>query len=119
MRRILIVEGDEDARRWFTRALSKTFAVRCVANPAEARSLFAWDEFDAIVCDYRLPSGLGTDFLADVRRDMPRALRILMSANDVPRLPTREAPSWEVFLRKPFTSEALHQALERRRKAKR
>ncbi|HVH41419.1 MAG TPA: hypothetical protein VM925_03720 [Labilithrix sp.] len=97
-------------RRRLTRRLSGAFAVRCVATPDEARRLFAWDEFDAVVGD--LPPSLGLDFLADVRRRMPRALRVLMSVAEGPDMPPADPP-WEVLLRKPFRLDALLHLLER------
>lgn len=106
MRRVLVVDDDDDIRHMLTRSLSRDFAIRCVASPEEARRLFDWDQFDVVVSDYWMPSGLGTDFLAEVRSRQPATLRILISGDDVPAICRVDRP-WDVFLRKPFTVAAL------------
>lgn len=112
MLRVLIVDDDEDIRHVLTMLLSKRFDVRCVTGPDEARSLVAEDVFDVIISDYSMPSGLGTALLSEVRRQWPRALRVLISGHDVPTL-HRADPPWDVFFRKPFAIATLVEALIR------
>jgi CheY-like chemotaxis protein len=71
------VEDDDDSRIMITEyLLSETMEVTPVASLAEARVALGRDEFDALVCDLRLPDGDGYALVAELRSSTSRNAKI-------------------------------------------
>jgi diguanylate cyclase (GGDEF)-like protein/PAS domain S-box-containing protein len=77
---VLLVGGDENDLIRISRALGPAGFRMLAANSAEAgMDVLAKQAFDIVLCDQRLASMSGADFLAAVRRLYPRVTRILSS----------------------------------------
>jgi len=77
--KILVVDDDRHTRILFERLLAKTALVSLAADGAEARRLFAADDFNLVLMDQRLPSDNGIDLLREFRARRPHLVGILMT----------------------------------------
>ena len=65
---ILVVDDEPDLRTLYELALVREgYAVVAVGNLAEARQLLEQQRFDVVITDMRLPDGLGTSLLLQIR----------------------------------------------------
>ena len=110
--RMLIVEDDEDLRICIARLLGTSCDVECASGEDEALAMLDTGEYDAVLTDYELEPGLGTQLLEAVRARMPTAKRFLMSGRDEPR--AGDPRGWDEFFQKPFEPRAVLAALVRR-----
>lgn len=113
--RIAVVDDDEGL---CSALVGLVRSVGCQGEPfSSAEALLASDDllsFDCIICDVRLPGLSGFSFVARLRERNCRTPVILMTAMTEARL-SEEAISVgaQCLLRKPFTSEALLDWIER------
>lgn len=107
--RMLIVEDDEDLRICIARLLQSTCDVECAGGEDEARAMLDTGEYDAVLTDYELEPGSGTELLEEVRSRMPTAKRFLMSGRKEPT--ASEQGGWDEFFQKPFEPGAVLAAL--------
>jgi len=77
--KILVVDDDRHTRILFERLLAKTALVSLAADGAEARRLFAAEDFNLVLMDQRLPSDNGIDLLREFRARRPHLVSILMT----------------------------------------
>lgn len=112
--RLLVVEDDDDLRPCIARALESNIDVACAKDEDEALSILETGEFDAVLTDYELKLGLGTELLERVSVRRPTMKRFLMSGREELEI---EAPSrqWDGFFQKPFTADVIVTALNKRR----
>ena len=112
--RVLLVDDEPSVRRAATRLLeSLGCLVTGAANAGDAlaHARRATDGFDVLVTDYRMPGGSGTELVAAIRSEAGPLPAVLISGHlddatdDGPLQPDI------VLLAKPFTREALAQAL--------
>ena len=80
---VLLVEDDAMVRDWIRLSLEGTeFRLAGIASSAaEARTLVGRRRPQLLLVDYRLPDGLGTELVRDLRRDGIVASAVLMTAN--------------------------------------
>jgi two-component system response regulator PilR (NtrC family) len=65
---ILVVDDEPDLRSLYELSLVREgYAVVGVGNLAEARQLLGQQRFDVVITDMRLPDGLGTSLLLQIR----------------------------------------------------
>ncbi|MCX7166109.1 MAG: sigma-54 dependent transcriptional regulator [Rhodocyclales bacterium] len=77
--KILVVDDDRHTRILFEHLLAKTAQVSLAADGAEARRLFAAEDFNLVLMDQRLPSDNGIDLLREFRARRPHLVGILMT----------------------------------------
>ena len=78
--KILLVDDDPFTRRLFKDLLRDSAVELHVAvNVAEARQEFRLADFNLVILDQRLPDGNGLDLFAEIRRERPRQVAILIT----------------------------------------
>jgi len=77
--KVLVVDDDHYTRTLLDRMIGKTADVRLAADGAEARRLFAADDFNLVLMDQRLPADNGIELLREFRARRPRLVGILMT----------------------------------------
>ena len=78
--RILLVDDDHFTQYLFKDLLrNRAFDLRIADNLAQARVAFRQADFNLIVLDQRLPDGNGLDLFAELRRERPRQVAILIT----------------------------------------
>ena len=80
--KVLFVDDEEKACKYFTRAFENTFDIITCENGVEASNVFKErkDEIAVIVTDQRMPEMTGVEFLDEVYRSAPDIIRILSTA---------------------------------------
>ena len=78
--KILLVDDDPFSRKLFEDLLRhKEIELVSTANAAEARSAFRAGDFNLAILDQRLPDGNGLDLFAEMRRERPRQMALLVT----------------------------------------
>lgn len=78
--RILLLDDDPFSRKLFVRLLpQKSFELVTATDIAEARLAFRSNDFNLAILDQRLPDGTGLDFFAEMRRERPRQMALLIT----------------------------------------
>lgn len=78
--KILLVDDDSFTQYLFKDLLrERAVALTVAANLAEARAAFRQTDFNLIVLDQRLPDGSGLDLFAELRRERPHQIAILIT----------------------------------------
>jgi DNA-binding NtrC family response regulator len=77
--KILVVDDDRHTRILLDRLLAKSASVSLAIDGAEARRLFAGDDFNLVLMDQRLPDANGIDLLREFRALRPHMVGILMT----------------------------------------
>lgn len=77
--KILVVDDDRHTRILLDRLLAKSASVSLAVDGAEARRLFAGDDFNLVLMDQRLPDANGIDLLREFRARRPHLVSILMT----------------------------------------
>lgn len=109
--RVLLVEDDELVRKSLARLLRREFDVVAAPSAEDAMAKIA-DDLYAVVTDHDLGPGHpdGRHVLAEVRRRVPTAKRILISGE--PRtLHAGEGDLWHAMFLKPVSRDELLAAL--------
>jgi CheY-like chemotaxis protein/anti-sigma regulatory factor (Ser/Thr protein kinase) len=110
----VLPDDEPSVRRVATRLLeSLSCLVIGAANAGDAlaHARRAADSFDVLVTDYRMPGGSGTELVAAIRREAGPLPAVLISGHLDDATDDGPLPSDIVLLAKPFTREALAQAL--------
>lgn len=107
--RVLLMEDDSGLRGLMRRLLlSWKFSLDEVTSVEEGQTLLnAGKSYDLAICDYRLEDGTGVDFAQWAVAKAP-AMPILLISGFQPA----ERGSCQGYLQKPFTAEALREAIE-------
>ena len=78
--RILLVDDDAFARRLIQDLLrARDIDLQIAVNAAQARVAFRSTDFNLILLDQRLPDGNGLDLFAEMRRERPHQVAILIT----------------------------------------
>ena len=77
--KILVVDDDRYTRTLLERLLVKTADVRLAADGAEARRLFAAEDFNLVLMDQRLPKDNGIELLREFHARRPKLVAILVT----------------------------------------
>jgi FixJ family two-component response regulator len=115
--RIVVVEDDDGLRAAIVRMLNAC-GWRCRGFSAGEQFLAssASKNFDCLVLDIYLPGMSGFDLFDTVQRSKPEAQAILITALDEPQISNRIADAGATYLHKPFSGEALAEAVRHRMK---
>ncbi|MBI3140635.1 MAG: sigma-54-dependent Fis family transcriptional regulator [Rhodocyclales bacterium] len=77
---ILLVDDDPFARRLFEDLLGdRPVELRIAVNVAQARQAFRQADFNLVILDRRLPDGNGLDLFAEMRRERPHQVAVLIT----------------------------------------
>jgi putative two-component system response regulator len=113
--RILVVDDDESIRVAMARFLQRCgYGVLSAGNGHDALLMFESQEFDAMICDVRMPGLSGPELLPRVlARDPDLAVLMLSAVNDAPTAAHVLASGAVDYLVKPIELRALQDAVIR------
>lgn len=77
--RVLCVDDEPHVLRALTWLLGGQFEVGTATSAEEALGLLQQNDYDVVISDQRMSGLTGVEFLRDVRRRAPRAMRILLT----------------------------------------
>ena len=125
-RTVLHVDDDARLRDGLARALRREpYELLGVGGATEALALLRGCLIDVVVCDEAMPGMLGTEFLAQVRREFPDVVSILLTGYGSVEVAQRAVNEGEIFrlLTKPCDPRtitvAIRQALARKLRVER
>jgi putative two-component system response regulator len=113
--RILVVDDDESIRVAMVRFLQRCgYGVEAAGNGTDALTLFESHDFDAMICDVRMPGLSGPELLPRVLASDPNLAVLMLSAvNDAPTAAHVLAGGAIDYLVKPIELRALQDAVIR------
>ncbi len=114
-KRILIVDDEDLVRNYVRRALaSRGWEISEADNGAAALELLKQKDFDAVVCDLKMPDMRGEEVIKRIR-DMLPAMKIIAITGSVSNISTPLVPGVELegFLIKPFGIDEIRDLLEK------
>ncbi len=115
LKRLLIVDDEDLVRNYVRRALaSRGWEISEAANGAAALELLAQKDFDALICDLKMPDMRGEEVIKKVRSLIP-AMKIIAITGSVSNISTPLVPGVELegFLIKPFGIDEIRDLLKK------
>jgi len=80
--RVLFVDDEPNVTEGLKRALrNEPFEILTAVSAAEGLSLLAQEPIDVVVADEKIPGMSGSEFLAQVRRDYPDTIRMILTGH--------------------------------------
>jgi len=76
---VLVVDDEVRSQEALRRTLEEDFVVHCASSAAQARGILEREFVQVVLADQRMPGTTGVEFLKQVRRDWPDAIRIIIS----------------------------------------
>lgn len=95
--RILCVDDEPNILRSLTWLLQRDFDVRTASSGQEGLALVKQHDFDVVISDQRMPGMMGSEFLHEVRKLSPRAMRIMLTGYSDLQALLRSVNDSEVF----------------------
>ena len=114
MKRILVIDDDEDIRDILAEMLTHAgYDVVEASSGGEGIRLYRQALFDLVITDLVMPDKDGLEVLMELRKDFPEVKIITLSGNTYGRssLETSKALGAARTLRKPFSEDQLLQAV--------
>ncbi len=113
--RVLVMEDEDDLRRLYSKALSKSgYKVETAATIDEARALLAQYHFDAFVSDIHIGAERGTDLLSEQMDALKKSgTQIIMASADARYRSMAEEMGVDFYLEKPIAIGPLITLLDR------
>ena len=113
--RILLIDDDQYIRNSLVFYFKKKALVFTALETAEeALELLRTEKFDIVICDYKLPSMDGLEFLFKLYELQPEALRIFITAYANDEVAIRAGGiGIDDFIEKPFTTRDIEESLKR------
>ena len=114
-KKILIVDDEDLVRNYVRRALSsRGWEISEANNGAAALALLDGKDFDAVICDLKMPDMRGEEVIKKVRTLRP-AMKIIAITGSVSNITTPIVPGVELegFLIKPFGIDEIRDLLEK------
>ena len=107
--KILCVDDEPHILRALQWLLKKEFEVVTATSAGEGIRLLQRNDFDVVISDQRMPGITGVEFLREVRKSAPRAVRILLTGYAELDAMVRSVNESEVFrfITKPWDVKAL------------
>lgn len=110
--RVLVVEDNEELCQAIEHDLTKnSFDVVCVNRGTDAIKMLQSEEFDLVLCDWRLPDLGGLDLLGYVKQQLGTPFVLMTGFSDFIDKQDAYTSGASVFLSKPFNSTTLHAAI--------
>lgn len=106
---VLCVDDEPGILRSLQWLLQKEFDVQTATSGQQGLMLVAQNNFDVVISDQRMPGMMGSEFLSQVRKTSPRALRILLTGYSDLQAMLRSVNEGEVFrfINKPWNISEL------------
>lgn len=112
--RILVIDDDATFGRCLAEVLTHLGHVaELVTDGLAGFERCLHNAFDLVICDVRMPLILGTELVAELRRDLPELPVILISAFADDQLATQAHERGAWLLSKPFDAAVLGEVVER------
>jgi len=114
-KKVLIVDDEDLVRNYVRRALaSRGWEISEAANGAAALLLVGQENFDAVICDLKMPDMRGEEVIKRIRALLP-AMKIIAITGSVSNITTPIVPGVELegFLIKPFGIDEIRDLLEK------
>ena len=111
--KILIVDDEDLVRNYVRRALSsRGWEVSEASNGVSALEMINAGDFDAVICDLKMPDMRGEEVIKNVRACRPE-MRIVVITGSVSNITTPIVPGVEVngFLIKPFGIDEIREMI--------
>jgi len=114
MKKILIVDDEEDICYFLSRNLSKRgFITTTSYTLAEAEKQLALTIPDILLLDNHLPDGRGIDFVSKINSKYPDLKIIMITAHDSPEDRSKAYRNGiQYFLSKPFSITTINQVID-------
>ncbi len=114
MKKILIVDDEEDICYFLSRSLSKRgFLTTTSYSLAEAEKQLAIATPDILLLDNHLPDGKGIDFVGKINSKYPDLKTIMITAHDSPEDRSMAYKNGiQFFLSKPFSIATINQVVD-------
>ncbi|MDO8805780.1 MAG: response regulator [Elusimicrobiota bacterium] len=115
MKKILLVDDEELVRNYVLRALSsRGWEISAVDNGAAALAMLGRKDFDAVICDLKMPDMRGEEVIKRIRAVFP-AMKIIAITGSVSNSSTPLVPGVELegFLIKHFGIDEIRNLMER------
>ncbi len=114
MKRILIVDDEEDICYFLSRNLSKRgFITTTSYSLADAEKQLALTIPDILLLDNHLPDGRGIDFVSKITSKYPDLKIIMITAHDSPEDRAKAYRNGiQYFLSKPFSITTINQVID-------
>jgi two-component system, OmpR family, response regulator len=114
LKKILIVDDEEDICYFLSRNLSKRGFMTTVSySLAEAEKQLDINRPDILLLDNHLPDGRGIDFVNKINYKYPDLKIIMITAHDSPEDRSKAYSSGiEYFLSKPFSIATINQVVD-------
>ena len=79
---ILYVDDEEQALKYFRKAMEKEFRILTATNVADANAILdkEWDKIAVVITDQRMPKQTGVELLTRVRQNWPGIIRMFITA---------------------------------------
>lgn len=116
MRRVLFVDDDAgvlEALKDMMRRHRGKWDLSFALGGEAARREFAARPFDVVITDLRMPVTDGATLLAEIQRDYPQTVRIILSGYAEPEFAARALRVAHQYLTKPCELEVLDRTVER------
>jgi serine/threonine-protein kinase len=106
---VLCVDDEPGILRSLRWLLQKEFDVMTASSGQQGLALVQCNDFDVVISDQRMPGMSGSEFLREVRKTSPRALRILLTGYSDLQAILRSVNEGEVFrfINKPWNITEL------------
>lgn len=113
--KILLIDDDQYIRNSLVFYFKKKALVFTALESAEeALELLQHEQYDIVICDYKLPSMDGLEFLFKLYELQPDALRIFITAYANDEVAIRAGGiGIDDFIEKPFTTRDIEESLKR------
>lgn len=111
---VLAVDDESAILSLIERILSPSVRLKTAPDLQTATRLMTEHPIQIVVCDHRLPDGLGLDFLGEWHRRRPDIVGILITGYSEEGLAVEATNSGSIFryLKKPFSQTMLLQAVQ-------
>lgn len=112
--RVLCVDDEPNIAHALQWLLQSNFDVQTASSAEEGLALVRRNDFDVVISDQRMPGMTGVEFLREVRRQSPRAVRILLTGYSDLQAILRSVNESEIyrFINKPWNIAELPRIVE-------
>jgi len=117
MKKILVVDDDQDIFNLVNAALSSDYSLTWASNISKAREEFNKEEYDFIILDEMLPDGRGTEFCHYIKQDLKRPdlpIVMLTSQKELENKLTAFESGADDYVTKPFEPLELKARIQAR-----
>lgn len=76
---LLIVDDEENVLKAISRQLHKKFTIQTATDAEKAFAILRENRINVVLSDHQMPGMTGTEFLAQVRREFPNTVRLMLT----------------------------------------